>query len=543
MRRAVWAVLLLGCNSSPRRVGTPPSWRQSDTLKPSALPVVAFEPRTAGATHYAGEGQEVPDSALARATREVVSRVAGQLGLPAPQADGRLFAAMAELSTLVPDEGVIAYSLVEFALQRHGIVEPSPHLFVVWGDLGDPYSIAQQLEPKLPQLISASGKTRFAVGASRRPSGEGVVVFALQTSSVALRPIPRALPVGGKIRVEGEILAPFRDPEVFVTEESGSVLRLPVLSRGGLDFASEVDCRDRPGRRQIEVTAADSSGATVLANFPVWCLQDAPSSIRVDNALGDAAVTTTQEAEQRLLALVNHDRRAAGLPELVWDEQVASVARAHSQEMRHTGVVAHISVQTGSAADRVKNAGIRTAAVLENIARSYGIGEAHLGLMNSPGHRANLVSPLATHLGIGVVFGDEVAGRRELFVTQVFTRVPPRVDPGQVANEVRSKLGEVREVSTNARLEEVAQQVADQLARGVSRDAAWKQARGNLGDVAARFRRVGSVVTAVADLEAVTGASLLGGAQIDEIGIGIAQGPHADIGEQAVWIVVLLGQR
>ncbi|MBE7448064.1 MAG: CAP domain-containing protein [Kofleriaceae bacterium] len=85
---------------------------------------------------------------------------------------------------------------------------------------------------------------------------------------------------------------------------------------------------------------------------------------------------------------------------------MAEVARAHSREMRVTGVVGHVSALTGSAADRVKVAGIRTGLVLENIARAYGIAEAQAGLMNSPGHRANLLSRAATHVGIGIELGD-----------------------------------------------------------------------------------------------------------------------------------------
>src|SRR4030095_14087055 len=106
------------------------------------------------------------------------------------------------------------------------------------------------------------------------------------------------------------------------------------------------------------------------------------------------------EAEKRLLALVNRDRQSSGLPDLSWDDKVADVARAHPAEMRKTKGVAHISPTTGSAADRVRAAKLKTAVVLENVARAYGIGEAHLGLMNSPGHRANIMSGAATHIGI-----------------------------------------------------------------------------------------------------------------------------------------------
>src|SRR5204862_7468206 len=131
---------------------------------------------------------------------------------------------------------------------------------------------------------------------------------------------------------------------------------------------------------------------------------------------------------------------------------------------RRTKVVAHVSPTTGSAADRVRVAKIKTAVVLENVARAYGIGEAHQGLMNSPGHRANLLSGTATHIGIGIVFGDEVSGRREIFITQVFIRVPPKVDAATAAELIRKRIAAVRPVGTDPALAGIAQDLADATA-------------------------------------------------------------------------------
>ena len=60
---------------------------------------------------------------------------------------------------------------------------------------------------------------------------------------------------------------------------------------------------------------------------------------------------------------------------------------------------------------------------------------------------------------------------------------------------------------------------------------------------ATSYSRVGSVITAVGDLDTVDGKNLLGDATPDDVGIGIAQGPHPEIGDGAMWIVVLLAQK
>jgi hypothetical protein len=219
------------------------------------------------------------------------------------------------------------------------------------------------------------------------------------------------------------------------------------------------------------------------------------------------------------------------------------VARKYSEEMHTTKVVAHVSPTSGSVADRLGAAKIKSAVMLENVARAYGVGQAHAGLMNSPGHRANLMTSAATHVGIGVVEGEVTPEKHELYVTEVFIRVPPKLDRLQGAELVAKRFQSARAVGVDPQLSAVAQTVAEGLAAGQARDALWPAARKKLDTMAGRFARIGSLVTAVADLDAVDGKELLAHEKPDDIGIGLAQGPHPEIGDNAVWIVVLMAER
>src|SRR5262249_13157073 len=138
------------------------------------------------------------------------------------------------------------------------------------------------------------------------------------------------------------------------------------------------------------------------------------------------APTDAGAVEREIFELANRDRGRGGLPPLAWDDRAAAIARLHSEEMRDKEYVAHVSPTTGTAGDRAKAGGLATPLLLENLARAYSPSEAEDGLMNSPGHRANLMSPSATHLGVGVALGRPVGGQRELYVTQLFFRVTPR---------------------------------------------------------------------------------------------------------------------
>jgi uncharacterized protein YkwD len=551
MRRALALLAVAACSGhGPQQIGTQPSWRHggggtsagSASGEPAAP--ITFAPASPAAKRYNEKLEAPPHSPLGDATLAAVRDAAQKAGMPPPVADARLFRACEELAQIVPEEGVVGYSLVEFALQRNGIIEPSPHLLVVWGDVDAADQIVDQLRPRIPEILADGANARVGIGAAKRAAdGTGAVVFALQGSGVTTSPIPRALAAGGSIVLDAVVDTHYKEPEVFITREDGATERLALATGRSGAFKTQVACGKHTGRQQVEITASDAQGSTVLANFPIWCGAEPPTSMTVEPSHDDDTVVPADEAEKRLLALMNRDRQAAGLPALLWDERVAEVARKHSEEMRRTKVVAHISPTTGSAADRVKAANIKTAVVLENVARAYGVGEAHAGLMNSPGHRANLMSSAATHVGVGVVLGDDVSGRREMFVTQVFIRIPPKVDPAKAAELVRDRIATVRPVVVNAGLSSVSQMLADGLAAGKSRDALWPRARKQLDAVSGPDQRVGSVITAVAELDTLDGKELVGDYRPDDIGIGIAQGPHPDIGDNTVWIVVLLAER
>lgn len=162
-------------------------------------------------------------------------------------------------------------------------------------------------------------------------------------------------------------------------------------------------------------------GSAVVANFPVWCGEDPPRSVRVPPPRPASA--TAEEAEAAIVELVNRERRRAGLPPLRPDVRLGRVAREHSADMMDGESVGHVSPATGTPSDRARRAGLAPAVLLENVARAYSPEEAQAGLMGSPGHRRNVLSPDVPRVGVGVALGREVGGRRELWVTELFAKM------------------------------------------------------------------------------------------------------------------------
>lgn len=123
------------------------------------------------------------------------------------------------------------------------------------------------------------------------------------------------------------------------------------------------------------------------------------------------------DLEKRMFELVNRDRVMKGLPALRYDSGLAAVARAHSQDMVTRGYFAHHSSRTGDHADRIQRAGISWSRCGENLALDQSVESAQKHLMESPGHRANILSRDYTHIGIGIV---RSGGR--IYATQNFIR-------------------------------------------------------------------------------------------------------------------------
>lgn len=122
------------------------------------------------------------------------------------------------------------------------------------------------------------------------------------------------------------------------------------------------------------------------------------------------------DLEARMLDLVNRERGAAGLSPLSPDPELTEVARRHSSDMFARGYFAHDTPEGRNPFDRMKEGGVRFSAAGENLALAPSLQVAHNGLMNSPGHRRNIMDPRFGRLGIGVMDG----GVRGLMVTQNF---------------------------------------------------------------------------------------------------------------------------
>lgn len=138
---------------------------------------------------------------------------------------------------------------------------------------------------------------------------------------------------------------------------------------------------------------------------------------RVDFPAADtASLTDRPAAAAALFDLLNMARIEDGAGAAAWSEALAEVAGRHGREMYEEGYFSHVSPASGMVGNRLRAEGIPFRAAGENLALSPTVDTAHEGLLASPSHRAAMLDPVFTRVGISAIEGP-----MGLMVVQVFT--------------------------------------------------------------------------------------------------------------------------
>ena len=165
------------------------------------------------------------------------------------------------------------------------------------------------------------------------------------------------------------------------------------------------------------------------------------------------------QREQQLFDLVNHEREKAGLSKLEWNDRLAQAALAHSRLLAENRDLSHQFPGEPLLQERVGATGLRFNSVAENVAASPDVDTAHTALMNSSGHRANILHQDYNSIGVSIVERDH-----ELFITQDFAHTLATYTEKQFRDSVIATFNQARrsrklppvDVITDSRLRKAA---------------------------------------------------------------------------------------
>ncbi|WP_058949143.1 CAP domain-containing protein [Oceanobacillus picturae] len=111
--------------------------------------------------------------------------------------------------------------------------------------------------------------------------------------------------------------------------------------------------------------------------------------------------------EYQLFDLTNAVRVVHGLPVLEWNEPLQKTAEEHSSDMAENNYFSHTNLDGQSPFDRMAEDDIAFRTAGENLATGQPSSIfAHEGLMNSMGHRENILQENFETLAVGVSFGE-----------------------------------------------------------------------------------------------------------------------------------------
>ena len=260
-------------------------------------------------------------------------------------------------------------------------------------------------------------------------------------------------------------------------------------------------------------------------------------------APANAREEALEALEARTGELVNRDRVENKLPPLTYHKGLAAVARAHSQDMKDHGFFAHESPTTGKVKDRVAAAGLANRMVGENLARSATVESCETNLMHSPPHKENILGRDFTHVGVGLVRGDDGL----LVCTQVFMQAPPVYDVGEVHKQVVAGINAARLAKGLRRLlpdETLARQAlahserADRLGKF---DPLWLEDELRCRDK--RWRLHAAVYFLTDSPDEVVKCDTAMSESFDHFGVGVVQSLPTSKAGGALWITLICGQK
>jgi uncharacterized protein YkwD len=140
-------------------------------------------------------------------------------------------------------------------------------------------------------------------------------------------------------------------------------------------------------------------------------------------AVKASVIVNTASVERIAFGILNQKRLEMGLQPLAWSDEIAVIARAHSQNMADFSFFSHRGLDSKMVSDRADANGLRKwRAIGENIAYNRGykdpIEKAVQQWLDSAGHRRNLLDSSWKESAVGVA----VAADGSYYFTQVFMK-------------------------------------------------------------------------------------------------------------------------
>ena len=323
--------------------------------------------------------------------QQLVAHAQGQ-ARTALVADTSLSAAAACVTALGDTSEVVTSSAIRYCCDKNGVFDATViPLFAA-------SSAEDNLAASVDRFFREDGRklTHFgAAVAQRNGLFIAAVVGAQRRGTIVLE---HALTHPNKpLTFHGALAAGLKSAHSLLTDPSGRTSPVLLSMQDATRFTGRAQLGAAAGRYQLEIMADAADGPHVVANLALFVGVSPPS------VPPQASRTSSALPDRRMLELINQARAQSGLPPVTINAAVSRVADAHVRDMRDHDYFAHQANAEDTLPARLRAANIGFSRASENLAAAPTTEEAHTSLMESPGHRSNILDAEVTQVGIGVV--------------------------------------------------------------------------------------------------------------------------------------------
>ncbi|MDQ1375085.1 MAG: hypothetical protein QOJ09_2423, partial [Actinomycetota bacterium] len=153
---------------------------------------------------------------------------------------------------------------------------------------------------------------------------------------------------------------------------------------------------------------------TTRVTTPPATVAPAPAPPSAPAAPAGPAAFDPAASAQHLLDLTNAERAAVGVGPLTMRADVTAIAQGQSAAMAAAGTIWHNEAYL----TQPVRASLGAAMLGENVGMAGSIDQVHQALMDSPGHKANILEPKFSIVGMAAVRGSDGL----IFITQDFVQ-------------------------------------------------------------------------------------------------------------------------
>jgi uncharacterized protein YkwD len=439
--------------------------------------------------------------------------------------------------------------VMDYYLQKNGLADAGYYAFATGYSRG--MSLSDNLTGKFLKDILRSRYSHIGVGTSESGSFQiATLIFAKR--EVKMEPFPRVVHPDKTYLLRAKLLGENKNPQILMTTPRGEVREVASIKKQGRTLEAKIAFIEGKGRYKIEIMGEDRQGPKILALFPVYLGVKPPARPELSPSEVEVRYRSSEEAEREMVKLINQDRKEYNLPPLRALPELSRIARQHSKDMRDNHFFAHYSLRSGTPQDRIARSSIAYSSITENIAQDSSLERAEEQLMGSPGHRINILDPKATHVGVGVVFGQDPSGVQIMHITQNFIKTIDRIDPLRAKEKILDIINGKREKRGIPRLKEdlTLSRIAQVHSQNMLKfdDFSYKTHQGKkltelLERSSIRYKKVAASISISDTAEKVPDSEDTLDPGYNYLGIGLVQGDSKTYGKGLLWITLIFMEK